>query len=302
MSRSVLVIAFFIITLSSCQKDEEEDRLISGKKWVLHSGRVYLEELEAPFNKLYFDHFGNGQNRSNMQAFDAFSLSLDSLYQHSTTWEFNARFVLNSKQSYDYEISNGRFYRVYGLENGSARIFEYVGGSADYAIFRNSGSYGSLNGKNIKWFSELLFTKNGIKCFNCLPAAIFPYQYAGIVPLTPQDTLNQTYPLAGTRWLLEKYRQGLFEEQINDTLHFTGPITYRVNNSTVSGTYSLSGADATGMRNFTLFECASLPSGTPAWTGKLASFAIQQGVISGLECNSYGGNLTPIQIWMKKLN
>lgn len=178
MIRSVLIIAFFLITLSSCQKNQDEDRIISGKKWVLHTGRVYLEELESPFNKLYFDHFGNGQNRSNMQTFDSFSLSIDSLYQHSTTWEFNARFVLNGKQSYDYEISNGRFYRVYGLENGSARIFEYVGGSTDYAIFRNSGSYGSLDGKNIKWFSELLFTKNGINCFNCLPAAIFPYQYA----------------------------------------------------------------------------------------------------------------------------
>jgi hypothetical protein len=263
---------------------------------------VYVEELDAPYNKRYYDHFGVGQEYSNMQAFDSVSLSIDSLIQHFTSWNFNTRFVLNGIRTYDYEIINDKFIRVYGLENGSGRVFEYMSGGDEIIVFQTSRTYGNTGGKNIAWFSELVFTENGISCSNCLPDAIYPYAYSGLVPLTEQNSGNTNYPLSGTSWILQKYRQGFFEEFLNDTIHFTGPITYTVNSENIERTYSLSGSNATGLRNFTLFECPSLPSGTPAWTGQIANFAFQQGVLSATELTSYGGTVDAIQIWMERID
>ena len=286
---------------ASCRKERELRDLIGGKTWILQSGRVYVEELDAPYNKRYYDHFGVGQDYSNLQAFDSVSLSIDSLIQHYTSWSFNSRFVLNAIRTYDYEIVNDKFIRVYGLENGSGRVFEYMSGGDGVIVFQTSRTYGNTEGKNITWFSELVFTENGTSCSNCLPDAIYPFAYSGLVPLTEQNSGNTSYPLIGTAWILQKYRQGFFEEILNDTINFTGPITYTVNSENIDRTYSLSGSNATGLRNFTLFECPSLPSGTPAWTGQIANFAFQQGVLSAAELSSYGGTADPIQIWMERI-
>ena len=298
----LLILYVMILFSASCKKDQDLQSKLGGKVWVLHSGRVYVEELDAPFNKRYYDHFGVGQDQSNLQAFDSISLSIDSLIQYFTSWNINSRFVLNAIKTYDYETINDKFIRVYGLENGSARIFEYIGGSDNLAVFQTSRTYGNSGGKNIAWFSELVFTANGSSCNNCLPDAIYPYAYSGIVPLTAQSGGNTAYPLNGTSWLLQKYRQGLFEETINDTIHFTGPMSYIINSDSTERTYSLSGSNSIGMRNFTLFECPSLPSGTPAWTGQIADFAFQQGIINATELTSYGNTEPAIQIWMQKLD
>jgi len=297
-----LLSLLFLFFYSSCRKERELRDLIGGKTWILQSGRVYVEELDAPYIKKYYDHFGVGKDYSNLQAFDSVSLTIDSLLQHYTSWSFNSRFVLNAIRSYDYEIVNDKFIRIYGLENGSGRILEYMSSGDGIIVFQTSRTYGNTEGKNIAWFSELVFTENGSSCVNCLPDAIYPYAYAGIVPLTEQNSANSSYPLSGTTWVLQKYRQGFFEEILNDTIQFTGPITYTFNNENIERTYSLSGSNSTGQRNFTLFECPSLPSGTPAWTGQIANFAFQQGILSAAELTSYGGTVDPIQIWMERID
>ena len=297
----LILSSFIIVVWSSCRKERSLRDIIGGKVWILQSGRVYVEELDAPFNKRYYDHFGVGQTLSNLQAFDSVSLSIDSITQHYTSWSFNSRFLLNATRTYDFEIVNEKFIRVYGLENGSARILEYMSGGDETIVFQTSRTYGNTGGKNIAWFSELVFTRNGQFCTNCISGSIYPYVYSGIVPVNQQNGGNLTYPLAGTSWVLQKYRQGFFEEPLNDTLNFTGPITYTVNNEGVERTYSLSGTNLTGMRNFTLFECPSLPSGTPAWTGQIADFSFQQGVLSSAGLSSYGGTADAIQIWMEKI-
>lgn len=297
-----LGIVLMAVLLYSCRKERSFDELLAGKSWVLHSGRVYVEQLEAPFNKEYYDHFGPGQTRSNMQAFDSISLRIDTLHQFVTTWRFNTEFNLNDFFYYPFETVNDRFVRVYGLENGSARVLEVLRISDEIMLVRTSRTYGNRGGKNIAWFSELLFTAGGISCTNCLPDIDYGYSYSGVVPPAVAGSGNATYPLSGSIWLLEKYRQGLFEEILNDTLYFTGPITYRLNSDITERTYSLSGADGLGMRNFTLFECPTLPSGTPAWTSSVADFAIQSGAISNQEFNSYGNTASPISVWMERIN
>ena len=290
------------VLLYACRKERSFDELIAGKTWVLHSGRVYVEQLEAPFNKEYYDHFGPGQTRSNMQAFDSLSLRIDTLHQFVTTWRFNTEFNLNDFFYYPFETVNDRYVRVYGLENGSARVLEVLRISDEIMLVRTSRTYGNRAGKNIAWFSELLFTASGISCTNCLPDIDYGYSYSGVVPPTASGSGNTTYPLSGSTWLLEKYRQGLFEEILNDTIYFTGPITYRLKSDDTERTYSLSGADGLGMRNFTLFECSTLPSGTPAWTSSVADFAIQSGAISNQEFSSYGNTASPITVWMERIN
>jgi hypothetical protein len=295
-------VALLAVLLYSCRKERSFDELLAGKTWVLQSGRVYVEQLEAPFNKEYYDHFGSGQTRSNLQAFDSLSLRIDTLQQFVTTWRFNTEFNLNDFFYYPFETVNDRFVRVYGLENGSARVLEVLRISDEIMLVRTSRTYGNRAGKNIAWFSELLFTAGGISCTNCLPDIDYGYAYSGVVPPAASGSGTATYPLSGSIWLLEKYRQGLFEETLNDTLHFTGPITYRVNSELTERTYSLSGADGLGMRNFTLFECPSLPSGTPAWTSSVADFAIQSGAISNQEFSSYGNTASPITVWLERIN
>jgi hypothetical protein len=295
--------ALLIVVLTcSCRKERSFDDLLAGKSWVLHSGRVYVEQLEAPFNKEYFDHFGTGQTRSNLQAFDSLSLRMDTLQQFVTTWRFNTEFNLNDFFYYPFETLNDRYVRVYGLENGSARVLEVLRISDEVMLVRTSRTYGNRAGKNIAWFSELLFTAGGISCTNCLPDIDYGYSYSGVVPPAASGSGSSVYPLSGSTWLLQKYRQSLFEEILNDTLHFTGPITYRINSDVTERTYSLSGADGLGMRNFTLFECPTLPSGTPAWTCSVADYAVQVGVISNQEFSSYGNTANPITLWMERIN
>jgi hypothetical protein len=108
----------------SCRKERELRDLIGGKTWVLQSGRVYVEELDAPYNKRYYDHFGVGQEYSNLQAFDSVSLSIDSLIQHYTSWSFNSRFVLNAIRTYDYEIVNDKF--IVLLPDNLSEKFEWI--------------------------------------------------------------------------------------------------------------------------------------------------------------------------------
>ncbi len=300
--KCALGIVLIAVLLYACTKERSFDELLAGKTWVLHSGRVYVEQLEAPFNKEYYDHFGSGQTRSNMQAFDSLSLRIDTLHQFVTTWRFNTEFNLNEFFYFPFETINDRYVRVYGLENGSARVLEVLRISEEIMLVRTSRTYGNRAGKNMAWFSELLFTAGGISCTNCLPDIDYGYSYSGVVPPAATGSGNATYPLSGSSWLLEKYRQGLFEETLNDTIHFTGPITYRFNNEIIERTYSLSGADGLGLRNFTLFECPSLPSGTPAWTSSVANFAIQSGAISNQEFSSYGNTASPITVWMERID
>jgi hypothetical protein len=258
--------------------------------------------LEAPFAKTYYDHFGPNQQLSTQQAFDSLWLPIDSLKQHSTSWMFASRFVLNQLKYYDYEVSNERFYRIYGLENGSARIAEIRFVNDRYCIVRSSNSYGNYQGKNITWFNELIFSANGQSCGDCVPDSDFGYAYSGILPLNSTVPTNQPYPLSGTIWLLEKYQSGLFQESVNDTLHFVGPLTYTINSSSEVKNYSLTSANSQGIRNFSLYELSSLPGASIGWTAQIASNSISDGIIEAVTFSNYVNSSQQVTLWMHKLN
>jgi hypothetical protein len=288
--------------LVGCKKDTSVNEQIIGVNWILNSGRCYVDQLEAPFAKTYYDHFGPNQQLSTQQAFDSLWLPIDSLKQHSTSWMFASRFVLNQLKYYDYEVSNERFYRIYGLENGSARIAEIRFVNNRYCIFRSSNSYGNYQEKNITWFNELIFSANGQSCGDCVPDSDFGYSYSGILPLNSTVPTNQPYPLSGTTWLLEKYQSGLFQETVNDTLHFIGPLTYTINSSSTVKNYSLTSANSQGIRNFSLYELSSLPGASIGWTAQIASNSISDGIIEAVTFSNYVDPNQQVTLWMHRLN
>ena len=294
-----IVCLFFLV---GCKKDTSVNEQIIGVNWILNSGRCYVDQLESPYAKTYYDHFGPNQQLSTQQAFDSLWLPIDSLKQHSTSWMFASRFVLNQLKYYDYEVSNERFYRIYGLENGSARIAEIRFVNDRYCIVRSSNSYGNYQGKNITWFNELIFSANGQSCSDCVSDSDYGYAYSGILPLNSTVPTNQPYPLSGTTWLLEKYQSGLFQETVNDTLHFTGPLTYTINSSTDLKNYSLSSANSQGIRNFSLYELSSLPGVSIGWTAQIASNSITDGIIEAVTFSNYVDPNQQVTLWMHQLN
>ena len=291
-----------IFLLVGCKKDATIKQEILGVNWILNSGRCYVEQLESPYNKTYYDHFGPNQQLSTQQAFDSLWLPIDSLKQHSTSWMFSSRFILNQSRYYDFEVSNQRFYRIYGLENGSARIAEIRFVNDRYCIIRSSNSYGNFQGKNISWFNELIFSANGQSCNDCLPDSDYGFAYSGILQLNSTVPTNQPYPLSCKTWLLEKYQSGLFQETVNDTLHFVGPLTYTINSSTEIKNYSLTSANSQGIRNISLYELSSLPGASIGWTAQVASYSITQGVIEAVTFSDYVNPSQQVILWMHQLN
>ncbi len=291
-----------IVLLVGCKKDSTVNQGIQGVNWILNSGRCYVDQLESPYTKTYYDHFGPNQQISTQQAFDSLWLPIDSLKQHLTSWMFASRFVLNQSKYYDYEVSNERFYRIYGLENGSARIAEIRFVNDRYCIVRSSNSYGNYQGKNITWFNELIFSANGQSCSDCVSDSDYGYAYSGILPLNSTVPTNQPYPLSGTTWLLEKYQSGLFQETVNDTLHFIGPLTYTINSSSIVKNYSLTSANSQGIRNFSLYELSSLPGVSIGWTAQIASNSISDGIIEAVTFSNYVDPNQQVILWMHQLN
>ena len=68
--------SLILLFYSSCRKERDLLSALGGKVWVLQSGRIYAEDLDAPYNKRYYDHFGVGTSQSNLQAFYSISLGI----------------------------------------------------------------------------------------------------------------------------------------------------------------------------------------------------------------------------------
>ena len=124
----------------SCKKEEivpgkttiipsEAPKSIVGPVWILHSGRVLVENITDGGSRIYYDHFGSNRPISNLDIFTPSSLPFDIIEQDVTTWQFTAnnKFILNGVKTYPYEFTSiysnqqDGVYKPYGLENGSAR-------------------------------------------------------------------------------------------------------------------------------------------------------------------------------------
>lgn len=296
--RKVVISVLTIITLFffGCQKDEPQENVsIIGKKWKLHSGKVYITNLDNG-RKAYYDHLGQNMVFGNLNPFSPSYLPIDNI-STQTTWEFNdTHFILNDTLSYRYSVSysinqSGNF-RVYGLENGSARPIEVFKSTNTQLTVKMYSSNGNDGKDNYSFYSILTFTLSNQ---NSTPE-IWPnppgYTYGGIIGIN----INPSPTLTGTKWVVVKYSRDLITTFPHDTIHFINNSDYTIGSST-NRTYNLSSIIGSNMKSLSLYQFTTLGGD---WTGEVQSTFINDRIINNATFYNLFSSQTAI-VWMERI-
>jgi len=182
----VLLGLFLFINLTSCQKKiitpnvepivqvENVDSTISVfGEWLLVDGKMYIDNLDTG-EKTVYGHFDNNKTVSSLR-YEGVVFDFERIVKDSTTWTFIApptipntgEFWLNndSIQPYGFYLTTSNMTIVengFGPQKlgGSSRpISAYLNGTDNQANFYVQETYGSIDGNNVKYFSELTFEK-----------------------------------------------------------------------------------------------------------------------------------------------
>lgn len=161
----LIISVLLVLLLSSCSKT---DTLPLCGKWVLVSGNLYVE-TPATYAKEKYSHFGPNKTRSQLSGFNKPSFEFEKLIKDTTTWEFrkNGDFILNGDEDRPLFV-NVTASNLTIIEHPTSGI-SMLGGSArpiscstyDYdnkimsVIVQEQ--WGSYNGYNMVWYSELFF-------------------------------------------------------------------------------------------------------------------------------------------------
>ena len=261
---SFIFIVICLIILNSCFKEELpqpsndnttslEPGVVEGVNWVLADARVYVLNLQKNSHNVY-DYFDASIQTANTHITGGTINLIDSIRQNYTSWKFqNNIFTLNNSTSYAYEYSFG-FYKVYGLEDGSARPIEVKTVTKDLLVVNFHNAYGSINGENYNYYTELTFIPQGSSCSNCKLSVPYGWVYSGVW------NANNSNPttLEGTRWIVKRYNNGLSGNVYpNDTLDFISQNQYTINSGT-SRNYSLSNVVGNNMKSLSLYSFTTL--------------------------------------------
>lgn len=284
--QSLFSFLILVLFLFSCEKEgikpsnfyasyEEKTPNPTNKVWTLYSAKVFVENMTKN-TFTYYDHFGGTKVESNLDIFSPSFLAIDNIIQNGTIWEFNTDkvFTLNNNLNYDYTVSDdGKFIRVNGLENGSARVIEIISGSDGYMSFKINENYGNDGINHYNFYTILTFRSN-IGVIPIEPGIPYGYTYNGVVNLnsTPPPTLSNTV------WVLTNYLDNLaFNVPANDTLEFISEIQYTWNGSNPKN-YSLSSIVGNNTKNLSLYGLPTF-GGSGDWSGQVQASFITDGVI-----------------------
>lgn len=270
----ILIISLF----TSCVKEDTTNNVVSpvGTTWKLYSGRIFITNLDNN-RKAYYDHFGQNVVSGNLDPFSPSTLPIDNINQSRTTWLFtDSKFILDDTLSYSYSVSHsinpGGNFRVYGLENGSARPIEVYKSTQTELSVKLYSSNGNDGKDNYSFYSILTFTKLG----STVTPDGWPvppgYNYGGVIGinLTPSPTL------VGTTWIVRKYTKDFSTTFPNDTLNFISNTDYTINNLPVRN-YNLSSIIGSNMKSLSLYSFTTLGGD---WTGEVQSTFINDRVIN----------------------
>lgn len=188
---ALYLIVILGISLTSCTKEEfipleeeveqetqiDEEISLSGK-WLLRSGKMYMENIET-HEKVVYDHFDANKRASSLR-FSGSLYEFEDIYVDSTTWSFHlpasvpgyGEFILDDDtiQPYGLNITASNWTVIEHPTVTSAAGMQ-LGGSArpirafieDYGsntvVFYVQEAYESIDGWNYKYFSELTFEK-----------------------------------------------------------------------------------------------------------------------------------------------
>jgi len=311
----IWIAVLFISFLLACEKEEmpagrniqepESPNIsIKGKKWVLYSGRVYLENISAGGKRSSLDHFGAGRNASNTDIDESSSLPFDMIQQSQSTWEFTTdkKFILNGVLQYQYEFQPYRdndvdgAYRVFGLENGSARPVVLLNSKTDYMNVRVCEFTASIGSEDFAFYSVLTFIREG---FTGTPEEYREpasrWIYAGVLntnAVPPAQT-----EMNGTRWVVTQYVQNFISQFPNDTLNF-GTYQYTINGS-APRTYSVSYLAGSNMKQINLYSFTTLGGD---YSGMVQNTYLQDSVINNaLFVSLFNISMPETRIWMNRI-
>jgi hypothetical protein len=310
--KSLLFLTIFSVTIFSCKKEDvepdysnvtietnDDTTKVVGKSWELVNGRLYVENLDNG-DLTYYDHFGVGQTKSNLNPFNTSSEIFDNI-ELGTTWEFGSNgFSIDDELQYSYEIAGTAIpdeyiYKVY--VNGSVRPMEVIYKQGGVISFRVYEGYTSYNNSNIGYYSVLTFIQKGEFCNNCVPDSKYGYTYMGTI----ENQTTPTYTLDGTRWVITRVLSGLANDYPNDTLEF-GTNTYTwipggAGNS-VTESYTLNQIVGNNMADLTLYNIPSLGGD---YSGNVPENFIQSGVVDGVDFSDIFNTNSTKKVWMEQL-
>lgn len=150
-----LILLLIISVFASCKKEDQEAYSLKGK-WLLTNGEVYAENMEKG-GVTYYNHFSATKLSSQMDL-SGLNLPIDFISQNNTTWQFEEDFKLNDTISY--EVAYERYsIRIYGLENGSARVLTIDKIGNNEVTFVTGERRQALNGVNTAYFNKLYFKR-----------------------------------------------------------------------------------------------------------------------------------------------
>ncbi len=305
--RHISFLLLLLAMLSSCEKDktygeetvtyESFNTDITGTKWILESGIVYLENLDDD-SKIYYDHFSSTKQISNLDIFEGSAIAIDHVVKGSTSWYFqNGIFTLNDTTTFQYSDFNARYgsYQMFGLENGSARPIEMVKGSENSFSCKIHEAWQSNGVTNYSYVTVLTFVKEGTICDGCGPRINRAFDYAGVV-FSPNSSSN-TSDLGGSRWVITRYDEGSFPYYPNDTIEFISNKLYSTNGG-LDKDYTLNSTLGTNSNNLTLYYSSTFGG---SFSGKVNATFISDGEISNAVFTHIFDESNTIKAWMKTL-
>lgn len=309
----VVLISLFTV---SCKKEEikpgkitvvEDEPNVSpvGYTWELVSAKLFvIKENGATgqvVSKTYYDHFGNGQTTSNLDAFVPSTLPIDNITQGSTTWQVGSSgmFTLNGNQQYNYQYNwptgLDMTLKVIGLENGSTKVITSNKCTNDFFHVKAHISYYSDASYDYEFYTILEFVKVGGSGVNT-PYTVPPgFTYGGVwaTPNTPNpnDMTNQ-------KWIVTRYNNGLSGNVYpDDTLEFVSQTQYKINNGSLKN-YTLSSVVGNNMKSLSLYSFTTLGGD---YSGQIqSSFMSDWSITNSNFTDMFNVNNT-VTVWMTRI-
>lgn len=304
--KKIITLVFLLTIMTSCFKEKKVTyppqiqsttytalESVIGKEYLLDSAVIYFEN-QSTGAKIYYNHFDSIQKKSVLDPLYGAVIPFDSIHVDKTKWKFlpNKQFQLNDTLIYKYENFNNAF-RVYGLENGSARPIELLHALDNTLVVKVLVSFTTINNIDYRFYNILHFKEIGNPNSSYVYASEFGSSFNGTLPL---PTSVQSNDLTGTRWVIYKYVKNLSTITCNDTLYFKTKTYYTYNNNAVRK-YNLQYISGTGMYSLNIYDCYTLGG---SYSGQVLSTFIQDGQINALTINNIY-NSDKVIVWIKKI-
>ncbi len=301
----VVCIVYFMLFILGCKKPRNENEnnnssnkidfsQIQNATFNLIQANVYVKNMTTNIGK-YYNLFDSTTSASNLDVFNPTYLPIDSIVKNYYTWRFNSNgdFILNTTHVYPFQFtSSNNIIRIFGLENGSARIVTFLETYPDCFVVKIYDSYGNDGVDSYSFFCLLTFKKNGSTA--PLPVTSSSgYSYANLW-VNPGNVNNS---LVGTKWVVTKYSSNLNVTYPNDTLLFKINNKYSINGG-VNTNYNLNNLVGSNQKSLTLYGFTTL-SGD--WACSVPYTFVNDYALNNILFNNLAQPQQQVNLWMERI-